>query len=127
MDTNKQIEKISIEGRISNNLIYILSDVQEKLVMISEQENKRAGFKFNNREKDLMNRIKFANQDLRKVSIKIESQEEFGENADELFKLIILLQDRIGQNKDKYKIVEKFLTSLNSETKCRLFIFGIRD
>ena len=122
-----EVEKISIEGRISNNLIYLLSDAQEKLVMISEEENRRAGFEFHNREKDLMNRIKFANQDLRKVSRRISSQEEFGESADELFNLIILLHDRIGQNKNKYKIVEKFLKSLNSEMGCRLFIFGIRD
>ena len=129
MIEHKIVAKVSIEGRTADNLFHLLSDSVEMFGNVTEREIERQGLKFNKTTSALRNRLKYTCIDIRRnlLQTKMTTQEEFGEDADELYKLIVLYVDRVGDNKAKIDMVLKFIKSINSEMNMNLKKFGIYD
>ena len=122
-----KIQKVSNEGRVANYLIYILADMMETLIPFAEREAIRAGLDFNKREKPLLNQMKWVAKDLTKVvrGITINSQEDFGNTADTLLKVILLTMDRAGEKHEKLDMIIRFIESINSEENINIDRFHV--
>ena len=126
---SNEIKNVSKDGRMANYMIFILLDIVESLVIISEKESNKAGLQFKSREKILFNQIKYSVKDLRKTTTTISetSQEDFGDDADDIMKLIMMTIDRAGVNKQKFDLIINFIKSINPEMELNLRKFGITE
>lgn len=116
------VTRVSKEGRIVNYIIYMFCDMLERLIPFAKHEASRANIEFKKRDLQLLNELFYVAKDLRKATrdITIESQEDFGETSDFMLTMILLLMDRIGENKAKEIIVKDFVERLNSEEKINI-------
>lgn len=124
-----EIKNVSKDGRMANYMIFILLDIVESLVDVSENECEKAGLQFKPKERILFNQIKYAVKDLRRNTITIseQSQQDFGDDADDMMKLIMMTIDRAGVNKNKFDMIINFIKSINPEMELNLRKFGITE
>lgn len=123
----KKIQDISIEGRIANNLIFILCDMIEVLSSVAENESAKAGFKWDSHTQLQLNKIKYAAKDMRKRTVETseESQLTFGEDADKIATLILTAIDRTGNDDRVMDIIINYAKSFGSKLNLKLNKFGI--
>ena len=122
------MKNISKEGIAANNLLFLLLDVTELLQSIAEREAKQANGDWERKQiKPLMNQFKWIRKDLLKAVRKCEmcTQEDFGDDSDNILKLLVLMSDRVGSNEKKMDLIFNFIESLSSEEKMNLNKFGI--
>jgi len=123
----KLIEKVSVEGRLANNLIFILCDIIETLHSVAEYEFQKAGLHLDAKTRNSLLQIKWAAKDLRRRTREVsdESQDNFGEEADTLLLLILLIIDRTGDGTNFTKYIKKHIDSFPSLYKIKLKMFGV--
>ena len=114
---------------MANYLFFVLNDMAETINMVNEEQNRLLIDGYSPYVRRLVNTLKYANKDLRKFVAKTseQSQEEFGETADSILRILIYFIDRCGDNDAKYNMVLNFLKSINSELNLNLAKFGVYD
>ncbi len=102
------LSQVSLEGRISSYTMFLLLDCVETLQMFSEKEFAKQGFKLKPNQLYLLSSIKYAVRDLRKSTLLtgVSSQFSFGEDAEFLFKVLMLVVDRFGMDEERDKILD---------------------
>ncbi len=119
--------KESLEKIVCNKLIHIVVDVLECLMIDIEQMYEKDGkiIKFNAR-KEFDSTLFHARRFLKSVrSNSMESQEMFGEDADEIKKLVILYIDRVGGDKERTKLFMQYLQNTSPVANLDLKQFHI--
>lgn len=118
----------SLEGRTSSHLMFLLLDCVETLQMVAEKEFAKNGLGLKPRQKALLNSIKYSVKDLRKTTLltDLKFQAAFGEDAEFLFKIIMLVVDRVGKDPEKTKDLLEFLCGMSSTMSLNLNKFGVR-
>lgn len=119
----------SKDGMMANYLFFVLNDMAETVNMVSEEQNRLISDDYSPYVKKLVNTLKYVNKDLRKFVAKTsdQSQEEFGDTADSILRILLYFIDRCGDNYAKYSMVLNFIKSINSELNLNLKLFGIHD
>ena len=125
--SNEQIKKVSKEGIIANNMIFYLCDFLEVFTHIAEHEFIQCGLRLDNRTKMLLNTIKYVSKDMRARTREtgLESQMNFGEEADILKEIMLLCIDRTGDTNVIAEHFVKYVKSFPSLHKLNLKKFGI--
>ena len=123
----KNIQSISKEGRLANNMIFLCCDIIETLSNVAESEAYKAGFKWDAQTKSSLLRIKYAAKDMRKRTTEtgMDSQLDFGEDAENILKLILLAVDRTGNDNKVMHLIHNFAESFQSKLNLNLKKFGI--
>ena len=119
----------SIDGAMANYLFFIFNDMAETTQMVSEEQNSLHINGYSNYVKNLVNTLKYTNKDLRKFvsNTSAQTQEEFGNTADSILKLVLYFVDRCGDSEEKYNNVINYIKSMDSEVRLDLRKFGIYD
>lgn len=122
----KNIQDISIEGRLSNNMIFMLCDQIETLEMVAKEEAYKANFRWDKHTEMQLMKIKYAAKDMRKRTIETseESQINFGDDSDKLLKLLLIAIDRTGNDNNVIDLIIKFAESFQSKMNLKLNKFG---
>jgi len=121
------VQKVSLEGRIANNLIFLFADMIETVYGAAKYQAHIKDVKFDAKTRAAMMRLNFAAQDLRRRTRELgdDNQLTFGEESDALLKLLITAIDRCGRDSEFiYKIIES-VESYESKYKLRFKIFGL--
>lgn len=121
------VEKVSKEGIIANNMIFYFCDFLETLIPLAEHEFAKANLKLDNRTKMYLNQIKWASHDMRKRTTEthLESQIIFGEEADIIKEMILVMIDRTGETNKIAEHFIKYMKSFPSLYKLKLSKFGL--
>lgn len=125
--TTKDVSRVSIEGRVANYLTFLLCDIIETTSMVGEREAERVGYGAGKEILRLYNRIKYDCKDLRKFTRETsgQSQDEFGDTADEVLQLILLAIDRAGEKPERMDMIIRYLEGMESELGINIRKFGI--
>lgn len=121
------IKKLSTDGLVANNLMFILADIIETCYTVSENEAHKANLKLDGKTKKALNMIRFGAQDLRKRTVEMgyKNQEHFGEESDRLLKLMLTAIDK---TEDDYRVIDlitKYAEAFKSKIHLNMNKFGV--
>ncbi len=101
---------------VVNNTLFCLCDVIEQLLMDAERLFKEDNQEFRHQSKQDFNKTLFhLRRFLNSVrECTMETQIQFGEDADELKKFIMLFNDRVNDNKERSEMFLRYMINCSS-------------
>lgn len=118
MDKQDIADRISIDGRVANFLLFGILDCCETLEKISQAECQKAGLiGYGKRIQEKLTALKWNIKDLLKYVRKtdLDNQIIFGEDADNTLKLLVLVGDRVGNKPENMQKIFDFIEAMPSE------------
>lgn len=125
--TKNQINKVSEECRLSNNMIFVLADMIEQLCVLSEEEMKKHNIKFDAKTQNAFNFIKWGSKDIRSrtTEISMSDQISFSEESNMLLELFVRTLIATGDSNNVFNIILNFVKSFQPQMEINLRKFGI--
>jgi Asp-tRNA(Asn)/Glu-tRNA(Gln) amidotransferase B subunit len=121
------MSKVSKTGFAANNLFFLSMDMAESFRLITEQEMKVANVDWHRNVKPLVNQHKWVTKDLLKSvrQTDMSIQEDFGSDADNMIKLMVLIADRVGSDESKMQDIFNYVEQMPSVENLNLNKFNI--
>ena len=108
----------STESRIHSNLLFLMADIMEMLMTDVREMFRAEGFELKHEAKRNFNTALKALKNLRHGCIEtcsMSTQEDFANDADNMYETIKLIIDRCGENDDKLFRFYEYIKSFPSE------------
>ena len=123
----ERVKQVSANGRVANILQFMLLDMYETVSMVAEREFHKAGLGEKPKVKTLKNIIKYGVKDLRAYTRQMPEadQEWFGEDSDQLLKILLTAIDRTGDNGNAISLFQNYIDAFESKYKLNIRQFGV--
>lgn len=125
--SKERIEGISQDGKTADLLVFFFADMIETCSMIADREFGKAGLSVKPKIASLKLMLKYAAKDLRRTVIGLpdEEQDFFGDDADKLFKLLLLAIDRTGHGGNALDVFINYIEKFDSKLGLNIKKFGV--